>query len=93
MYGTLKSRFWSNVLSGTRPTPLVRRPLVITSLSGIELKGVARGWLRFADNLSRCALTSLNTYAPVASFLVYRRPFWVSRTPRVLASAEVGPLR
>jgi hypothetical protein len=34
-----QSRFWSNVLSGTRPSaPLVRRPLVITSPSGSKIQ-------------------------------------------------------
>ena len=46
-----------------------------------ERKGVARGSMRLADNLSSCNLASLNTYSPVTSFLVHRRPFWVSSIP------------
>ena len=45
-------------------------------------KGVARGWLRLADNLSSCNLTSQYLPPlPVTSFLVHRRPFWVSHIP------------
>jgi hypothetical protein len=73
-------RFWSNILSGKHPS-LVRCPLVITSPSGSKKRGVARGSLRLSDNLSSCNSTSLNTYIPVTSFLVHRRPFWVSHIP------------
>jgi hypothetical protein len=49
-------------------------------------KGVARG-------SSSCNFISLNTYDPVASFLVHRRPFWVSRIPPPYPRLCWHPLR
>ena len=49
--------------------------------------------MRLADNLSSCNLTSLNTHIPVTSFLVHRRPFWVSHIPPFYPRLCWHPLR